>query len=452
MGGGLRGAVLGAACGAVLAVAGCGGSNRSAPEGSTPAQGGTTTTGGGGTGTGTSSGSSGGSGPGDSSSAPSGGSATGNSSDQGTGTASGGPAPSDPCAGLVPTPGAPVEVALDISTIPSCHLPTSDGSGTAVAIGAGLHHSGFDLYPMAGGGSFGSIAVDYQDTGPVYDALVPSTIGFQGAVGTGPGSTVDRGIFAAYDDHGAQLTTSYQGAGSAGLAGDARLLKLDPQGGGAALMTVSGPLQAATWNVEIVDAGGHRSAGIALDTVAWDLSVAVNGRVLVTAMSGNDHSWKARWLDHDAKPLTDWFPFQLTTTPPTYQVATYVTLEPLADGSIALREGDAWTLAFPNGVARCDPAPAWLATRAATEVSVVRGGKAMALTARGQTSVCGSDTFEVVTPTGQSCGTVQLTSAASCAHVAFGRDGTAFTLSIGSSPTSTSNQLCTYRWWPGLVR
>ncbi len=373
------------------------------------------------------------------------------------GTAGGVTAP-DPCAGLVPaTPSTPIEIAMDLSDIPFCHLPTSDGTGTAVALGIGLHHMGFDVYPMSGGTPVGSFRVDHQDTGPVYDAIAPSVIGFHAAVNTGPESVADRGDFTAYDDHGAPLTTATHGTdgtgGTAGLDGDVRLLKPDPAGGGTALLTLSGPLMTPTYHVEFVDAGGHRTASTALDRAASDLAVATDGHVLVTAVDGPaGTAWKARWLDHDAKPLTDWFDFQLATQPPQSGVMTYVVLEPLADGAIALREGQAWTLVFGDATARADPAPAWLSNRPGTDVFVIDGGKAMAVAASGSIAACpAANGFEVLAPAGQSCGQVALSTAAGCSHVTFGRDGTAFTLSVGASQTA-GNQRCTYRWWPGLVR
>jgi hypothetical protein len=65
--------------------------------------------------------------------------------------------------------------------------------------------------------------------------------------------------------------------------------------------------------------------------------------------------------------------------------------------------------------------------------------------------VGGGGEFELLTPSGKSCGKVALPVATGMAQVDFGRDGTAFVFTVDSSDT-VGHQRCTYRWWPGLIR
>lgn len=361
------------------------------------------------------------------------------------------PPPPDPCAGLVPAPGTPVEVALDVSDLPFCHRPTSADTGTAVVIGVGLHHMAFDVYPLTGGAPLGTIRVDHQDNGPIYDAIAATGLGFHASMGTGVESVADRGDFTAYDDHGAVLTTSPIHAlvpdgtptGTAGLLGDVRVMKPDPFGGGTVLLTISGTLMTPTARIEVVDAGGHRTAGtIVAGHDAWDIAVATDGHILAAGS-------EARWFDHDAQPLTEWFQVPAVPAQPAF---SRTILAPLADGSIARRVGGTWTTRFPNGAPATEDVPAWLASRSGTEVWVIRGGKAHAVIgAPTQAYVGGGNALEILTASGRSCGKVNLPAATDLAQLDVGRDGTVFAFSVGASQKA-GNQLCTYRWWPGLVR
>jgi hypothetical protein len=355
------------------------------------------------------------------------------------------------CAGVIPAPGAPVEVTLDVSNIPFCHRPTSNGRGTAVVLGLGLHHLSFTVRGMQGGGTLGSIQVDHQDTGPIFDAIVPTSIGFHAATGTGVESVADRGVFTAYDESGTALATSpvHVGVpdgtptGTAELLGDVRLLKPDAATGGSVLLTLSGPLFSPTYRVEKVDVGGHRTGGAALDRVASDLAAAADGHMLVLA------GGEARWFDASLAPLTEWFPLGFTA--PTAPFSRTVLL-PLVGGDVALRDGATWKALFRNGAAAVSPPPDWLVSRPGTEVVVVRGGRMNALVGAPTEGYAGGGTnVEFLTPAGLSCGSISLPAGPGAVQVDVGADGTAFTFAVGTSATP-DHQLCTYRWWPALLR
>lgn len=83
---------------------------------------------------------------------------------------------------------------------------------------------------------------------------------------------------------------------------------------------------------------------------------------------------------------------------------------------------------------------------------VVRGGKANAVIgAPTQAYVGGGSTVEFLTSSGEPCGSITLPAPSGAAQIDFGRDGTAFVLSVGQSIT-VGHQLCTYRWWPNFAR
>jgi hypothetical protein len=310
-----------------------------------------------------------------------------------------------------------------------------------VALAIGLHHPAFSIYPMAGGELLATVQADHITIGPGLMSFVPTPAGYHALLGTGIESVADRGTFTAYDARGAVLSRG------ADLEGQPRLVRLDPVGG-TALLTLSGPLFAPNYQLELVSPEGVRRAAVALDREVVDIAVATDGHVLARGASA------ARWFDHDLAPITEWFPFAFHGSP----ISVFRTqLAPLADGSIALREDATWTTLFANGVAATAPAPGWLADRPGTEVFLVRGGKANAVVAMPDQATCGGGSaFELVTPAGASCGSVTLPPGAGCSQVAFGRDGTAMVLSVDlpseGSPPVLRRQRCTWRWWPGLLR
>jgi hypothetical protein len=356
------------------------------------------------------------------------------------GGAGDGGATAQACEGLLPVPGAPGELSQEVPLIPVCLPAEVEGGGSTVGAGIGLHVAQFQLYPATGGPVLGAVFAARQDDGPPYTAIVPSSHGYHAVTGVGPASTVDRGEFAAYDASGKPL------ASGADLEGAPRLIRLDPAGG-SVLLTVAGPLSAPlVYRLEYMDAGGHRRAATVVDRDVDTVAVGSGGDVLVVAGAA------ARWYDGRGAPLTAWFAFADGAVPPPVALRAF---EPVAGGAVALRENDAWLLLFRPGAAQAEPAPGWLASRAATEAAVIRGGRATALVTSPVRApgTCGEPAFEVLAESGESCGMVHLGADPAC-HVHFGRDGTVSTLGVvrSTAPDGTPGQRCTWRWWTDLAR
>jgi hypothetical protein len=164
----------------------------------------------------------------------------------------------------------------------------------------------------------------------------------------------------------------------------------------------------------------------------------------------------ARWYDGTGAPLTPWFGAGPALDP------TRATLHLLLDGTAALGDGGAWRGVFRDGVAGMDPAPGWLAARPATRLATIRGGRAYAvlpMPAGPQPGATDQTRFEIVTASGESCGTVALPAPPDEAGVT----RTATALDVGQDGTVVQTEALTgsrlgngihgeFRWWPGLLR
>ncbi len=66
------------------------------------------------------------------------------------------------------------------------------------------------------------------------------------------------------------------------------------------------------------------------------------------------------------------------------------------------------------------------------------------------------DLVEVLTPSGESCGTTELHALDACAAVNFGVEGTVFStasaLDPAPGPSGGGGETCFWHWWSGLLR
>jgi hypothetical protein len=112
-----------------------------------------------------------------------------------------------------------------------------------------------------------------------------------------------------------------------------------------------------------------------------------------------------------------------------------VVVHPLVDGGLALRLGGSWAGVLKPFESTLGPAPAWLADRPGADFAIVRNERAYALMRSG------SNSLELVSTQGSSCGTVTFPG---LGGVTTGADGTV----IGASGEGG----CTKRWWTGLLK
>jgi hypothetical protein len=152
--------------------------------------------------------------------------------------------------------------------------------------------------------------------------------------------------------------------------------------------------------LEWVDGSGSVFRTVTLDESPTMLLIDW-GTDHVLALEPGTAALRARWYDGAGTPLTPWFDASV----PRPQVAS---MHLLLDGSIAVSDGDAWRGVFRDGVASMDPPPGWLASRPGTRLATIRSGRAYAVIAAPSGGEPAPTSFEIVTPSGDSCGTVAL--------------------------------------------
>jgi hypothetical protein len=125
-----------------------------------------------------------------------------------------------------------------------------------------------------------------------------------------------------------------------------------------------------------------------------------------------------------------------------------VMLQPLLDGSVALREDGRFTRLYRPGAITGEPAPAWLASAApSAHLRFTRGNRGYALfpPASVAAAPC-QQTVELRAPSGRLCGRVvasEGTAACTTGAIDQGWDGTLVQQSARGG--------CTHRFWPGLL-
>ena len=199
--------------------------------------------------------------------------------------------------------------------------------------------------------------------------------------------------------------------------------------GGAVVLTQCGSGDGVTL-VYRVDAAGH---------ILWSLSFVsgvdqvasgdANGNTLVVTDPPfpGPKPLRGRWIDGSGNYLTDWFDIQTSGANP-------FVVHSLIGGGAAVMQGEAWQAVLPSGGLPQAP-PHWLASRPGTNISIVRGRRAYAFTSR-----AGASKVELVSPAGNSCGSIDVGGA----NVIVGGDGTVF--------TQTGDNGCRRTWYPALLR
>jgi hypothetical protein len=356
------------------------------------------------------------------------------------------PAPADVCQTLNPPLAAPVvhresEVPSDIGNGLSCGTGAYPASGTGVVLHP-MQPEGrpprFDFVDSTGNqvASFGDFSIATFG----FD-VVPQTSGFAildgyfGGLGTYPVDIVD--------DH----------AGSRGGTGGLKALELP--GGGVGIFKFH---PYACGEADGIEVQRFSDMGVpaqpdptplrcppGFSVMAGNSSGTV--LVLIAAASGTYTGWDAFWLDADLHVL------QKFTTP---ELAAAVNnrgaaIAALLDGSFALRFDQQWKYRIQPNSTQVEAAPCWLSERPGTDLHVVRGRGAYALT-RLTSSGCDGE-VEIFTPDGQTCGPVGPlgeSDGGQC-EVAIGRDGT-ISRSAGAVDAGPGQPAeCVLEFWSGAL-
>jgi len=239
------------------------------------------------------------------------------------------------------------------------------------------------------------------------------------------------------------------------LVNDARLAA-DPAGGSAvyAAMTEVGGLHASRTFALRFDPSGapvHPAREVAGDpgpTVAFlGAGVSRRGETIVTQRVPGTLVW--RWIGRDGSLLDAGSALQADVA-----AADPVHVEPLLDGSVALRFGGAWSAVIAHLGDGAAPAPAWLASRPGTTLRSTRGNRGYAvLPPPGEALPACEQVVELRAPSGRLCGRVSLREGdGSCTGgvVEQGWDGSL----IQQAPReacAAGECACTVRVWPRLL-
>lgn len=339
------------------------------------------------------------------------------------------PPPTTPaaCEGLVPdAPGPGVQYTRDIGRAvqyASCLSPVTDGRGEWIGVGIAPGRHEYDFVSAAAPGA------------PVaHLSLAPNPYGGPDFAPQPDGhhavqATAGPGRFQRYDAKGALLSDD---AGAWALA-----IEGVPRGGSVVLAAEAG-VHRLVW----LSAAGERRA--AADTPASTaFAISSNGNVLAFAAG------QARWYDGDGAPLTAWFPFGERSG--AWYARVLSSAVALADGSVVVGLRDADPLRFEQGSTSFAPPPEWVTSRSGATIAAVRGNRANAFATveTGGSAAC-TVRIEILTPSGESCGTTRLEAPSPCQFVAFGADRTVVT--TGQAFTGPKVGICSWHWWSGLLR
>ena len=446
--------------------AGCASGSSGSGSGSPPADAGSGSggTGGGstdaGTGGSTDAGAGGGGGTAD---AGGGGGGTDGGTAGGGGGTDGGPIVSD-CAGLVPASLPTTVVYQATYSTPSqpnfCGLPIGDGNGyVALETFYGSHPVYTLLTPS--GLSNGSFSLWHGQAWP-------KPAGF---IAYGGSSSLQLVGVNAFDDSGHEI-------GSPAVTGSA-IFASDPNGG---LFAVGkfhpggapGPLPAHPV-VELFNADAtvrYGPVNLGTDAPVFGAGVDLAGRAVVvvdgSALFGSG-SVAAIWFDAHGAPMTGLFQVLADFHP---GPSTWLETSPLIGSGLALRRMDVvpsgsfteerrtsqWLALLPSGEAHAAASPDWLAQRPNTNLQFARSRLAYAFSPWAADVPACAQQVEVVSPSGNSCGTVSFpvdASACTTRELRIGLDGTVAQMLPASreqnQPAGSTVYTCTLRYWPGAL-
>jgi hypothetical protein len=369
--------------------------------------------------------------------------------------------PGDACAGLAPSFGPAVEALIDAgSPAGDCALATANPAGQ-VALGiAGTfaNMSGIAIHlrspanavlgaiPMLTPVPFGGGSLDtdpwFHWAGSGYHAIVYDLGAFAPLVFR---------TFRAYDTSGLQLAGLGQFAVSSAPDGQggsvllAQTFQRSLSSGGRShapqYVPIIGPML-----LERVDAAGAITRSVEIGgNPRFVLVNPATGHVVAV---GAGAAAPARWFDATGQPLTPWF---------TAGNVAGTSMHLLLDGTAVLSDDGRWDVALQDGVSNPVAVPDWLATRPFTRLATIRGGRGYAVLPMDATTA-DVTYFEIVTASGQSCGTFAVpaptagaTESINPRRLDVGQDGTLLQQLSKSAP-STGGVQCMFRWWPALLR
>jgi len=376
--------------------------------------------------------------------------------------------PSAACGALLPTP-VPMQQHSSRLEYGSCRSSAGDGSGTLAFLHSTSCVEGdcsghLDIVPPVGTATGDKVSDATLLQQPRGFLLVERPFGH--------GPTPQAFWTSAFDPAGAPLGQS-QAIGASGM-----FAAPDPRGG----LVVAGRLDAG----DVLNPLGPSSVAgfssgpqgaklkwgpvpLASAGAVYGLGIDVNGRALVVSNGTSRFgpgSVSAQWFGEGGAALTGEFLLASSFVPGT---ATWFELAPLIGGGLAIERRDVlvpgttaaavWILSIGSGATTAEPPPQWLTERPGTHLAIARAGQGYALLSIGLSNTPCTQSVEVMTPDGQSCGHV-LYSARYAGVCATTQDlvltpaGTIVQkMPDDMDPASPSGMTrCTWRYWPAALR
>jgi len=311
------------------------------------------------------------------------------------------------------------------------------------------HNSQFAFVDPATGSQVGS----YNNG--VRLLLIGQASGFMG--GNCQGAMCQQN-YVVLDPVGKELFSSpFNGTGNGEQANDPT--------GGMIHVRFSGTADATTILLDAIDASGRIRWTQPLPDVfgprdSKDTLVGVDrqGNVLALWRSQARYgagTWAGQWFDHagNAGPV-----FQaLSSGMGSGQLYERVGDGLFLSGFVSAGEA-AWLGQFDAQATAMSAPPAWLAARPGKALHMVRGGKGYAVLPMSENSAACEQRVEVISPTGQLCGSSLFSiggGACVTGSIAVGYDGTVVQQGPRERETCSANDhicTCTYRYWPGFFR
>src|SRR5438876_1391121 len=255
----------------------------------------------------------------------------------------------------------------------------------------------------------------------------------------------------------------------------------DPQGGVAVTGAIAAagvpglsrgpyPLQLMAGNEDGTIRFGPRR--LALNSAVFGMGVDLNRRILLVqdgfSICGGG-CIVGQWYGADGNPATGTFTMIEHLVP---GPATWFEMAPLIGGGLAVRRMDAkasgnlrgftstWLMTVESGCATIRPPPDWMTSRPNTDLAVARNKRAYAVLPNGQDGERCTQRLELVSASGNACGSWDLTMAGSgsCDNWALrlGLDGTVLQRLPAQLEryldSANRGRTCTVRFWPAALK
>ena len=165
-------------------------------------------------------------------------------------------------------------------------------------------------------------------------------------------------------------------------------------------------------------------------------------------------TWAGQWFDHAGTPGPVFQAFSGGVSPSEFQ-------ERVGDGLLVTgytADGIWWAGQFDAGARSMSPPPAWFAARPGKSLHMVHGGKGYAVLPRPEDSASCEQRIEVISPSGQVCGSATFSlggGACKTGTIVVGYDGTVVQQGPRERETCSANDhicTCAYRYWPAFFR